>query len=258
MNETLMTKSMTTMMMMMMVLSLCVLISFCSNAAGAADSGSLSKEYRIKQQHQQRQEEKFRNVYIRVPVSPSDTIDCTGLSPVSLAGNPAANELVRSYCTGRCAEVTGQSIIPRPATFDFILASIDTVGPAGSLTTLTPIEMLVCGKTLDEVNQLLWPLLIRSGICDTKASCGLDEDVELVNSSTGEISCNQFPDRETANPFALDAVYVAAGVLLIALLLLIAGISCYNVTVTKQKLQFEQEKYIAELEQKLIVSQPRR
>lgn len=185
-----------------------------------------------------------RNVVPRVPVSISDTVDCTGIVPVPLAGNSPANELVRSYCTGRCAEVTGQSIIPRPATFDFILASIDTVGDPGTLTTLTPLELLVCGYSLEEINQRLWPLLIRAGVCDTKASCGLDEDVELVDASTGEISCNQYPERETANPFALDAITIVFGILLIAVMLLIAGLSWYRVTVSKEKLTFEQKKFV--------------
>jgi len=188
----------------------------------------------------------------RVPVTISDTVDCSMLMPVSLAGNPTAHELVMSYCTGRCAEVTGQSIIPRISTFDFILANIDTVGAPGTLTTLTPIEMLVCGRTLEEINALLWPLLIRAGVCDTKASCGLDEDVEVIDPSTGVVTCDQYPDRETANPFALDAVTVVSAILLISLLLLIAGISWYRVTVTKQRLEFEQRKFMAQLNKSQI------
>jgi len=86
--------------------------------------------------------------------------------------------------------------------------------------------------------------LIRAGVCDTKASCGLDEDVELVNPSTGDIECNQYPERETANPFALDAVTIVFGILLIAVMLLIAGLSWYRVNVTKQKLVFEQKKFL--------------
>lgn len=185
-----------------------------------------------------------KSIVPRVPVTLSDTVDCSGLIPVPLAGNVPANELVRSYCTGRCAEVTGQSVVPRAATFDFILASIDTVGNPGTLNTLTPLELIVCGKSLEEINQLLWPLLIRAGVCDTKASCGLDEDVELVNPSTGDIECNQYPERETANPFALDAVTIVFGILLIAVMLLIAGLSWYRVNVTKQKLVFEQKKFL--------------
>jgi len=194
----------------------------------------------------------------RIPVTPTDTIDCSGITPILLAGNKEANEIVRSYCTGRCAEVTGQSIIPRPATFDFILASIDTVGDPGTLNTLTPLELLICGKTLDEINQLLWPLLIRAGVCDTKASCGLDSDIELVNPSTGEIECNQFPERETSNPFALDSVTVVAGILLIASMLLIAGLSWYRVSVQKQKLVFEQKKFMYEKKEKEINNNMRR
>jgi len=182
---------------------------------------------------------------VEINITIGDTIDCLGLMPELLAGDAAALQFVLDACKAdaRCSEVTGQSKVERAALFDMILSTIDTVGPDATRSTLTPILLLVCGKTLDQVNELLWPVLIRMGMCDAKIACGFDKqpDDKLIDPDTGKVSCEQLPDRESSNAYALDTVTVVFGILLIMVMLIMVGLAWYGISVETQKLRMTQQ-----------------
>lgn len=182
---------------------------------------------------------------VPVNITPGDTIECVGLMPQLLAGNPVALQEVLDDCQAdlRCSEITGQSEVERLPLFDMILSTIDSVGPSAGRNTLTPLYMLICNKTLEQINEELWPILIRMGMCDVEIACGFDDQPQsqLIDPDTGKVNCEPLPGRETSNPYALDAVTVAFGILLILLALVIAGVSWYAVSVTKQKVVVEQK-----------------
>lgn len=182
-----------------------------------------------------------------VDVNWTEPVNCVGVDSTSLAGNSAALLQVIGFCTGeaRCAEVTGQSITIRPALFDMILSLLDTLPPPGMINTTTPLETIVCGMTLQDINTLLWRLVIRAGICDTEASCAVD-DQPFVSPVTGEISCEQLPDRESKNQFQISTVLIFFGIGLFVVLLVIAGIGCYGVSLTRRELDMKEQKMLRE------------
>jgi len=191
---------------------------------------------------------------VEVNLTLGDTIECVGLMPELLAGDAMALQFVLEACKldGRCAEVTGQSKVERPPLFDLILSTIDTVGPDATRSTLTPLLLLVCNRTLAEVNELLWPVMIRSGVCDAKVACGFDQepDDNLIDPDTGKVSCSQIPDRETSDVYSLDAVTVVFGILLVFVMLLLAGLTWYSVSLNTQKLRVEQQMLLLKQQQR--------
>jgi hypothetical protein len=181
-----------------------------------------------------------------VDVNWTEPINCVGVDSTSLSGNPAALLQVIGFCIGeaRCAEVTGQSITTRPPLFDTILSLLDTLPPPGMINTTTPLETIVCGMTPQDINTLLWRLVIRAGIGDTEASCQVD-DQPLI-SPMGDIVCEQLPDRESKNQFQISTVLIFFGIGLFVVLLVIAGIGCYGVSLTRRKLDMEERKMMQE------------
>jgi hypothetical protein len=182
---------------------------------------------------------------VSVNITIGDTIDCIGLMPEILAGNAAAVQQVLEYCQHdeRCSEMTGQSRVERAALFDMILQTIDSVGPYSGRSTLTPLLILICGKTLSEINAELWPLMIRVGMCDTDIACGFDDEPteQLINPITGKVSCDPLPDRETADAYVIDAVTMVFGILLVFLMLILAGVAWYSVSVALRNLHTKQQ-----------------
>jgi hypothetical protein len=190
----------------------------------------------------------FTSNAVSVNITIGDTIDCIDLMPEILAGNAAALQQVLNDCQHdeRCSEMTGQSRVERTALFDMILQTIDSVGPDSGRSTLTPLLMLICGKTLDKINAELWPLMIRVGMCDADIACGFDDEPtkQLIDPISGKVNCDPLPDRETADAYALDAVTIVFGILLVFLMLILAGVAWYSVSVSLRNLRVEQQRLL--------------
>lgn len=159
-----------------------------------------------------------------VTISPGDTIECSGFSSTSL---PSALPTINSFCMDdpQCSELFGQSLGVNQPLFDHLFQTTTELSPPIFLET--PLFNILCNKTVEDVNKLLWQKELRVSMAESEIVCGLNER-HLFDVDTGELVCFPFPGREVRDPNAADGVVLTLMILLVISVLLKVGVDAWD------------------------------
>jgi len=149
----------------------------------------------------------------------SSIVSCPTFVDIPIYGSPGALEILRGWCVAdnRCAELYGQSITAKENLFNTLFQTT-THSFTGTLYLQSPLIEKVCANnmTWEDVNILLWQLILRVDILERGRSC-YEGETPLVN-ATGQISCEDLPWAEEAAVSGFNALGLAIEIAIVIVL----------------------------------------
>lgn len=149
---------------------------------------------------------------------------CSGFASTPLS---VALPVIAGFCSAdaRCSELYGQNLGPNITLFDHLFQITNEI-PFPVLLE-SPLFLTLCNRTVEQINEQLWPKELKGGMLDSSIVCGLSER-PLFDASTGETYCVSFPGREMRDPHSVDGVVLTLMILLVVAVVLNVGMSVWD------------------------------